>query len=119
MSLRVEFLSKAVAELMEGQRPASIPAQGNALGNRPQCTGGLKARSIPRNHTAMARAFSPLGFFAREFLGRCPRLVWVAPLAHRHGTYGIFYEPQPTRILVTAILDLRQDERHIVRRLRH
>ena len=32
--------------------------------------------------------------------------------------YGIFYEPQPKRILVTAILDLRQDERNIVRRLR-
>ena len=32
--------------------------------------------------------------------------------------YGIFYQPQPTRILVTAILDLRQDERQILRRLR-
>ena len=33
--------------------------------------------------------------------------------------YGIFYEPQPTRILVAAILDLRQDEEQILRRLRH
>lgn len=33
--------------------------------------------------------------------------------------YGIFYEPQPTRILVMAILDLRQDEEQIFRRLRH
>ena len=33
--------------------------------------------------------------------------------------YGIFYEPQPTRILVTAILDLRQDNAQILRRLRH
>ncbi len=33
--------------------------------------------------------------------------------------YGIFYEPHPTRILVTAILDLRQDEEQILRRLRH
>jgi len=33
--------------------------------------------------------------------------------------YGIFYEPQPTRILVTAILDLRQDEEQMLRRLRH
>lgn len=32
--------------------------------------------------------------------------------------YGIFYEPQSTRILVTAILDLRQDEEQILRRLR-
>lgn len=31
--------------------------------------------------------------------------------------FGIFYEPQPNRILVSAILDLRQDERHIFRRL--
>ena len=33
--------------------------------------------------------------------------------------YGIFYEPHPTRILVTAILDLRQDEEQIFMRLRH
>jgi|SRR5215211_3256281 len=33
--------------------------------------------------------------------------------------YGIFYEPQPTRILVAAILDLRRDEEQILRRLRH
>lgn len=33
--------------------------------------------------------------------------------------YGIFYEPHPTRILVTAILDLRQDEQKIMQRLRH
>jgi hypothetical protein len=31
--------------------------------------------------------------------------------------YGIFYEPQPTRVLVLAILDLRQDETQIHRRL--
>ncbi|SRR5712691_8132597 len=31
--------------------------------------------------------------------------------------YGIFYEPQPRRILVTAILDLRQDQQRIMRRL--
>jgi len=31
--------------------------------------------------------------------------------------YGIFYEPEPTRILVAAILDLRQDEQQILRRL--
>lgn len=32
--------------------------------------------------------------------------------------YGIFYEPYPTRIIVLAILNLRQDERAIRRRLR-
>ena len=31
--------------------------------------------------------------------------------------YGIFYEPHPTRILVVAILDLRQDPAKIQRRL--
>jgi toxin ParE1/3/4 len=36
----------------------------------------------------------------------------------RRFPYGIFYEPQPTRILVAAILDLRQDEQDILRRLR-
>ena len=33
--------------------------------------------------------------------------------------YGILYEPLPTRILVIAILDLRQDPRKIHRRLSH
>src|SRR4051794_36591195 len=33
--------------------------------------------------------------------------------------YGIFYEPPPTRILVAAILDLRQDPQKINQRLRH
>ena len=28
--------------------------------------------------------------------------------------YGIFYEPEPTHILVLAILDLRQDEEQIL-----
>ncbi len=32
--------------------------------------------------------------------------------------YGIFYEPHPTRILVVAILDLRQDPKKIMRRLK-
>jgi hypothetical protein len=31
--------------------------------------------------------------------------------------YGIFYEPFPTRILVTAILDLRQDPEKIRQRI--
>lgn len=32
--------------------------------------------------------------------------------------YGIFYQPHPTRILVVAILDLRQDPQKIRRRLK-
>jgi toxin ParE2 len=37
----------------------------------------------------------------------------------RRFPYGIFYEPHPTRILVLAILDLRQDEEQILGRLGH
>jgi hypothetical protein len=33
--------------------------------------------------------------------------------------YGIFYQVFPARILVTAILDLRQDPEKIRQRLRH
>jgi hypothetical protein len=33
--------------------------------------------------------------------------------------YGIFYQPEPKRILIAAILDLRQDEQQILRRLQH
>jgi len=31
--------------------------------------------------------------------------------------YGVFYEAHPARVVVVAILDLRQDERQILRRL--
>jgi len=34
-------------------------------------------------------------------------------------TYGIFYKPYPTRIILIAILDLRQDPENIRRRLQH
>jgi len=36
----------------------------------------------------------------------------------RRFPYGIFYVPYPTRILVIAVLDLRQDEERVFRRLR-
>jgi hypothetical protein len=36
----------------------------------------------------------------------------------RQFPYGIFYEPYPTRIVIFAILDLRQGEERILRRLR-
>ena len=36
----------------------------------------------------------------------------------RRFPYGIFYVPHSTRILIVAILDLRQDEEQILRRLR-
>jgi len=36
----------------------------------------------------------------------------------RRFPYGIFYEPHATRIVIVAILDLRQEEEQILRRLR-
>ena len=36
----------------------------------------------------------------------------------RRFPYGIFYEPHSTRVLIVAILDLRQDEERIFQRLR-
>ena len=36
----------------------------------------------------------------------------------REFPYGIFYEPQPSRIIVTAIMDLRQAPQAIRRKLR-
>jgi plasmid stabilization system protein ParE len=37
----------------------------------------------------------------------------------RRFPHGIFYEAHPTRILIVAILDLRQDEEQILKRLGH
>ena len=71
------------AKFTEGQRPASIPAWGNAPGTRAIGDRGLKARSILDRARRMGRAFSPLAFSIHDPLGRRPRLVWVAPLAHR------------------------------------
>jgi len=59
------------------------------------------------------------------YLTRIGAFPAIAPLyvhnARRQGMqafpFGIFYEPRATRVLVTAILDLRQDERAIFRRL--
>jgi hypothetical protein len=31
--------------------------------------------------------------------------------------YGVFYQPQPTRLIVAAIIDLRQDPQTIRRKL--
>ncbi len=47
---------------------------------------------------------------APRFLGKIRRQVM------RRFPYGIFYEAQPTRIIVGAIMDLRQDDRRILRR---
>jgi len=46
--------------------------------------------------------------------------VYLAKIRRQvmHGfPYGVFYEPQATRIIVVAVLDLRQDPERIRRRL--
>ena len=49
---------------------------------------------------------------APVYIGRVRRQVM------QRFPYGVFYEAHPTRILVAAILDLRQDPEKIRRRLR-
>ena len=94
-------LSRESAKFTEGQRPASIPAWGNAPGTRAIGDRGLKARSILDGARCMGRAFSPLAISIHDPLGRCPRLVWVAPLAHRqaglsvHALNSVFRFNQP------------------------
>src|ERR1043166_8809298 len=46
--------------------PHPYQPKANALGNRRDRARGLKARSSPRRHAAMDRAFSPPAHFARE-----------------------------------------------------
>lgn len=99
MSLRVEFLSGADADL-----------QGifNRFENYRDGF-GVEFMTVVDAYLAHIMVFpeiAPIYFESvrRQVMQRFP--------------YGIFYEPQPTRILVTAILDLRQDEEQILRRLR-
>jgi hypothetical protein len=59
------------------------------------------------------------------YLARIGTFPEIAPVYHervrrqvmRGFPYGIFYEPHPTRILVVAILDLRQDPEKLQKRL--
>ena len=59
-------------------------------------------------HLARAAKFPLL---APVYLGQVRRQVL------RGFPYGVFYEPHPTRIIVVAILDLRQDPESIRRRI--
>jgi plasmid stabilization system protein ParE len=62
-----------------------------------------------------------------SYLARIANFPEVAPIyfenvrrqVMQRFPYGIFYEPHSTRILVTAILDLRQDPDKIKLRLDH
>ena len=67
-----------------------MPAQGNALGNRPQNRSRAEG---PAHHAdrQIIPAFRPrwgapsaLRDFLPRYLGRCPRLAWAGPLALRH-----------------------------------
>jgi toxin ParE1/3/4 len=98
MSLRVEFLSGADADLQ------------NIFNRFEDYREGFGAEFVIVVDAYLARiaAFpeiAPIYFenIRRQVMQRFP--------------YGIFYEPQPTRILVAAILDLRQDKEQITRRL--
>lgn len=100
MSLRIEFLSGADADLQEAFSRFEDYRDGF----------GAEFMTVVDAYLTRIAAFpqiAPIYFESvrRQVLQRFP--------------YGIFYEPHPTRILVTAILDLRQDEQQILRRLRH
>src|SRR5438876_567623 len=98
MSLRVEFLSGADADLKEIFNRFEDYRQGF----------GAEFITVVDAYLARIAVFpeiAPIYFesIRRQVMQRFP--------------YGIFYEPEPTRILVAAILDLRQDEQQILRRL--
>jgi toxin ParE1/3/4 len=100
MSLRVEFLSGADADLQETFNRFEDYREGF----------GTEFITVVDAYLARIVAFpeiAPVYFegIRRQVMQRFP--------------YGIFYQPGPTRILVVAILDLRQDEEQILRRLRH
>ncbi len=99
MSLRVVLLSGADADLQEVF---------NRFEDYREGLGG-EFMTVVDAYLARIAAFpeiAPLYFESvrRQVISRFP--------------YGIFYELQPTRVLVAAILDLRQDEQQILRRLR-
>ena len=100
MSLRIEFLSGADADLQEAFNRFEDYRDGF----------GAEFMAVVDAYLTRIAAFlqiAPIYFESvrRQVLQRFP--------------YGIFYEPHPTRILVAAILALRQDEQQILRRLRH
>ena len=99
MSLRVEFLSGADADFQEVFNRFEDYREGF----------GVEFMMVIDAYLARIAAFPEIAPIYFEDIRR--QVMQKFP-------YGIFYQPQPTRILVTAILDLRQDERQILRRLR-
>jgi len=99
MSLRVEFLSGADAELQEVFNRFEDYRDGF----------GVEFLTVVEAYLARIAAFPEI---APIYLEGVRRQVM------RRFPYGIFYQVHATRILVVAVLDLRQDERTIIRRLR-
>ena len=100
MSLPVEFLSGADAELQDIFNRFEDYREGF----------GVEFMTVVDAYLARISSFPEIAPVYMESVRR--QVMQRFP-------YGIFYQPQPTRILVTAILDLRQDEQAILRRLRH
>ncbi len=98
MSLTIEWLSGAAADLQvafgrfEDQREES----------------GTRFLALIEPYLARTGSFPEI---APIYLQRIRRQVM------KQSVYGIFYVAEPTRIVIIALLDLRQDERQIRRRL--
>ena len=100
MSLRVELLSGADADLQEAFNRFEDYRDGF----------GAEFMTVVDAYLTRIAAFPQIAPIYLESVRR--QVLQRFP-------YGIFYEPHPTRILVAAILDLRQDEQAIFRRLRN
>ena len=70
--------------LRQAPKARSIPAWGNAPGNKVQ----FQKRAVSPPYTIMERAFSPSIRRDCVFLGRCPRLIWRGPSARMNSTVG-------------------------------
>lgn len=98
MNLPVVFLSGADADLQAGFDQYEDYREGF----------GVEFMTAVDAHLTRIAAFPLL---ASVYLRSVRRQVM------RGFPYGIFYEPHPTRVIVVAILDLRQDPERIRRRL--
>jgi hypothetical protein len=98
MSLPVEFLAGADADLQEIFNRFEDYREGF----------GVEFMIAVDAHLARIAVFPDL---APRYIEKVRRQVMQG------FPYGVFYEPYPTRVLVTAILDLRQDPEKIRRRV--
>jgi len=95
--------------IIEGQRPGSIPALGNAQGSMPHADKGLKARhQLVRWGAQMDRAFSP-----RVILAADPRPTLVPPSKSSwpSARFGLgWYEGGPLALMAGCGFQRRQPE---------